>query len=273
MLAIAIIFASDILYSWYKRKLTLGRSVFDGIMGLLTILSFLFVDLSLIYRILIVIILIGVGVAIHKLWPRIVKRVVFQSPIIRRKNTPQVESPAIHEPVKYHENRDAIPIKEFLVDAQTVEMVALTFNDLTVHNIDLIRKPLSRGARVTILILDPDLNYVEIHENAYHAAVDVAGQIRNSLKLLCNEKRELEKINQQDRLTIRKFNYLCPHSITIINRHNPEIAWIRVEDRPLGSISGDRPSYTAYQKDDSNFFEIYSNEYDTIFSHSTEEKC
>ena len=133
-----------------------------------------------------------------------------------------------------------------------MDMVAVTYNGLTVHNMGVIRRSLDKGIRFTILILNPESQFTQIHENMYHAAGNIKEQIKNSIELLYKEKSSNSESHEN--LIIRKYECLAPHSLTIIDRQDDDKAWIRVEDRPLGSIPEDRPSFTVYKKNDSDFF-------------------
>ena len=87
-------------------------------------------------------------VVVYILWSRLSK-IGVRSPFFdksRSKTAPEEHVSVVHQPVKYYENRHALPIEQFLKNVQTVEMVAITYSDLSGHNIDLIRKPLANGA-------------------------------------------------------------------------------------------------------------------------------
>jgi uncharacterized membrane protein YoaK (UPF0700 family) len=85
-LAIAVIFLSSIAYFWHKRRLNvIARTIFDIIVVLFTIIAFLFPDIELWKRIMVIVILVMVGIILNLTWSRINERILIQSPIVSRK--------------------------------------------------------------------------------------------------------------------------------------------------------------------------------------------
>jgi hypothetical protein len=178
-------------------------------------------------------------------------------------STPQVD------PIHHYCTWDALPFVDMISIAKsTVEMSAVSFTILTLQHYEAVRSTIARGVKFTLLILDPNSQYVQKQTDLYHATEDLKNQIEKSIIRLCN----LQKEYPQD-VIIRTYDSLARYSITIIDRANVENAWIRIERRPVGSDSNSRSSDAAYRKYDLGFFDQYMNEYDILFNNSNEYRC
>jgi hypothetical protein len=66
---------------------------------------------------------------------------------------------------------------------------------------------------------------------------------------------------------------ISANSIIIIDRDNPDKAWIQVERRPVGSDSNSRPIDVAYRKDNPVFFDEHSRDYNDLLALSKHYEC
>jgi hypothetical protein len=185
------------------------------------------------------------------------------------KTNSQPVQPIIKSGIRHYENRSQLPFGEVISKAeQNVEMSAITFRILTLSYHHILRGILSRRVHITFLLLKPDSSSISVQRKIYYAADDLEEQIRGSLKILCNLKKEFN-----DLVEIRLYNSLSEHSIIIIDRNDPDKAWIKVESRPVGSDSNSRPNDVAYHKDNQAFFDLHCSEYDTLLKNSEPCEC
>jgi hypothetical protein len=96
--------------------------------------------------------------------------------------------------------------------------------------------------------------------------------IQKTLDLLCKEKEKLPLENKGN-LIIKTYNSLVSHSIIVIDLDNSANAWIKVEERPVGSDSNSRPSDAAFKKLDEDYFRKSLDQYNTLLNISKESKC
>lgn len=81
---------------------------------------------------------------------------------------------------------------------------------------------------------------------------DLKASIEKTLYLLCEEKEKLSSENKGN-LIVKTYDYLDSHSIMLIDQDSPANAWIKVENRPIGSEADSRPSDVAFRMDDEDF--------------------
>jgi hypothetical protein len=96
--------------------------------------------------------------------------------------------------------------------------------------------------------------------------------IQKTLDLLCKEKEKLPLENKGN-LIIKTYDSLVSHSIIGIDLDNSANAWIKVEERPVGSDSNSRPSDAAFKKLDEDYFRKSLDQYNTLLNISKESKC
>jgi hypothetical protein len=154
----------------------------------------------------------------------------------------------------------------------SVEMSALDFRIVVHQHMSHVRKLIHSGIRVTFLVLDAKSPTVETQARSLHAGADLKASICKTLMLLCKEKESLSR-DKRNNLIIKTYDSAASHSIIIIDRDNPNNAWIKVEYRPEGSDSDSRPSEAHYKKDDIGFFSQYCSEYDNILEKSQDYIC
>lgn len=166
------------------------------------------------------------------------------------------------------------PFGEMLSIANnTVDMSGLDFRIIIHQNIHVIKSLVHKGVQITFLILDPESPIVETQAKSLHAGSDLKVSIQKTLNLLCTEKDKLPE-DKRENLTIRTCDSTAPRSIIIIDRDDPDNAWIKVEHRPEDSDSDSRPSEAHYRKnDDKGFFSQYTSEYDNLYQKSQDHKC
>lgn len=182
---------------------------------------------------------------------------------------PLLTQPITNNGIQHYENRSQLPFDEMISKAeQKVEMSAITFRILTLSYYKILRGILSRRVHITFLLLSPESSSISVQREIYHAAYDLEKQIRDSLEELCKLRREFK-----DLIEIRLYHSLSEHSIIIIDRDNPDKAWIKIESRPVGSDSNSRQSDVAYRKDNQTFFEEHCREYDLLLQHSKRYEC
>jgi hypothetical protein len=121
-------------------------------------------------------------------------------------------------------------------------------------------------------LLDPDFEHVQTQSNNVYAGSDLRESIQKTLGLLCREKEKLP-IDDKENLLIKTYNSLVPHSIILIDKDIFDNAWIKIEERPVGSDSNSRPSDTVFRKRDEDFFTKRLHEYQTLFNSSNNYKC
>jgi hypothetical protein len=166
------------------------------------------------------------------------------------------------------------PFGEMLSIAKnTVDMSGLDFRIIIHQNINVIKSLVHKGVKITFLILDPESSLVSTQAKSLHASSDLKVSIQKTLNILCKEKEKLPE-DKRENLNIRICDSAAPRSIIIIDRDDPDNAWLKVEHRPEDSDSDSRPSEAHYRKnDDKGFFSQYSSEYDNLYQKSQDHKC
>jgi hypothetical protein len=179
------------------------------------------------------------------------------------------KAPPVKQGIQHYERRSELPFDEMVSKAETkLEISAITFRITTLNNYKTLKGLLSRRVRIIFLLLNPDSASTVEQGKLYHASKDLKEQIQKSLEELCNLKREFKEL-----VDIRLYDSLSEHSILIIDRDEPDKAWIQVELHPILSDSNSRPINTAYRKDNQAFFYQYSKEYDKLLDKSEQYEC
>jgi hypothetical protein len=177
--------------------------------------------------------------------------------------------PSIKNGIQHYENRSQLSFDEMISKAErTVEISAITFRIATLSNYNTLKGILSRKVHLIFLILNPDSTSISIQREIYHGSEDLKEQIQKSLQILCDLKNKFN-----DSVDIRLYDSISTHSTTIIDRENPDEAWIQVESRPVGSDPNSRPIDVAYRKENTGFFNEHLKEYDILFEASKIYDC
>jgi hypothetical protein len=177
--------------------------------------------------------------------------------------------PSIKNGISHYENRSQLPFYDMISKAeQSIEMSAMTFTISILSHYNILKGILSRKVHITFLLQSPDSSSIATQREIYYGSRDLDEQIRKSLGLLCDLKKEFK-----DLVIIRLYHSLSKHSITIIDRDNPDKAWIQVESRLVGSDTNSRPIDVAYRKENEAFFNQYSAEYTSLLNDSKPYEC
>jgi hypothetical protein len=180
-----------------------------------------------------------------------------------------IENPSIKDGIYHYQNRTQFPFDEMISRAErNVEMAAITFTITTLSDYNILKGILSRKVRLTCILLNPDSSSLSIQSKIYHRSEDLKEQIQKSLGILCDLKKKFN-----DLVEIRLYNTISETSIVIIDRGNPEKAWIQAEMRPVGSDSNSRPIDVAYRKDNPVFFDEHLRYYNDLFGLSKHYEC
>jgi hypothetical protein len=176
---------------------------------------------------------------------------------------------SVVDPIRHYSTRDELKFHHMLSIAHdSVEMLASTFTIVTEQYYDELVYVLAKGISFTFLLLDPESKETCKQRGLYHRSEDLRYQIRNSLKVLCDLKCEFP-----DNVVIKLYNARAPRSITIIDRENPDNAWIRVERRELDSVPNSRPSDAWYRREEERRFDNFLKEYDEVLGKSKIYDC
>jgi hypothetical protein len=274
-LAAAIILFSDAIYCLYKRQLGLSgrlKVTFEIIVGIISLVGFLFPGLSEEYRYII----IGVGAAI------IVITAVIWWQKSKQNQKSSTRTSDIVELVTEEKNVDVIqhyksrselpPFDKMLSIAEvTVEMSGLDFR-IVVHQFmsDIIGL-IHADVCVTFWLLDPESKEVDTQSKIFFGVDDLKESIHKSIRILCEEKQKLPP-RIREKLIIRLYDSPPNYSIIAIDEGH-ENAWIKVEKRPIGSDSSSRPSDAWYRRDDPHLYDRFMREFDTMYKNSREYGC
>jgi hypothetical protein len=173
------------------------------------------------------------------------------------------------DPIRHYSTRDELRFHLMLSIAHdSVEILASTFTIVTEQYHDELVYVLAKGISFTFLLLDPQSKETRKQRGLYHRSEDLRYQIRNSLKVLCDLKCEFP-----NNVVIKLYDARAPRSIAIIDRENPDSAWIRVERRELDSVPNSRPSDAWYRREEEGRFDNFLKEYDAVVGKSKDYKC
>jgi hypothetical protein len=176
---------------------------------------------------------------------------------------------SVVDPIRHYSTRDELKFHHMLSIAHdSVEMLASTFTIVTEQYYDELVYVLAKGISFTFLLLDPESKETRKQRGLYHRSEDLRYQIRNSLKVLCDLKCEFP-----NNVVIKLYDARAPRSIAIIDRENPDSAWIRVERRELDSVPNSRPSDAWYRREEEGRFDNFLKEYDAVVGKSKDYKC
>jgi hypothetical protein len=174
-----------------------------------------------------------------------------------------------HDPIRHYTTRDELRFHHMLAIAHdSVEMLASTFTIVTEQYYDEVVYVLNRGISFTFLLLDPESREIKRQRGLYHRSEDLKYQIRNSLKVLCDLKRKFP-----DKIVVKLYDARAPRSITVIDRENPDNAWIRVERRELDSVPNSRPSDAWFRREEHERFDNFLQEYQDVLGQSKDYQC
>lgn len=173
------------------------------------------------------------------------------------------------DPIRHYTTRDELKFHHMLSIAQnSVEILASTFTIMTEQYSDELVYALNKGISFTFLLLDPNSKETTRQRGLYHRSKDLRYQIRNSLRVLCDLKRKFP-----ENIVIKLYDARAPRSITIIDKKNPDNAWIRIERRELDSVPNSRPSDAWFRREEQTRFDNFLQEYHGVLGKSTEYNC
>lgn len=161
--------------------------------------------------------------------------------------------------IQDYRSRQRIPLDVLLSEAtKRLDMLAITFHEITTSNIKLIEETIYRNVRTTFIILRADSEYARNRGDDFHEGEEIPHHIERSLSVLCELKH---KVGQQykDNLIIKTYDTSIDNSIIIIDNK-----LIKVESHVKGSDPNTRPNRLVYRADNEPFFEQYKNEFNAI---------
>jgi uncharacterized caspase-like protein len=175
--------------------------------------------------------------------------------------------------IQHYKSRSELPPfdKMLSIAEVTVEMSGLDFR-IVVHQFmtDIIRL-IHADVCVTFWLLNPDSKEVDTQSKIFFAVDDLKESIHKSIRVLCEEKQKLPP-SIREKLIIRLYDSPSKYSIIAIDEGH-ENAWIKVEERPIGSDSSSRPSNAWYRRDDPARYDQFMREFDTMYKNSREYGC
>jgi hypothetical protein len=166
---------------------------------------------------------------------------------------------SIEKGIQNYKSRTRIPLDILLSEAtKRVDMLAITFHEITTANIKLIEEAIYRNVRITFTILRANSQYAQNREDDFHEGEEIPHHIERSLHILCDLKRRVGS-NYSDNLIIKTYSASIDNSIIIIDNN-----LIKIENHVKRSDPNSRPNRLAYRVDNEAFFEQYMNEFNAI---------
>jgi hypothetical protein len=157
--------------------------------------------------------------------------------------------------VQIYNSRHRLPLDVLLSEAtKRIDMLAITFHEITTSNIKLIEETIYRNVRITFIILKTDSKYTKNRNDDFHEGGEIPHHIERSLDVLCKLKRKVGS-NYSDNLIIKTYSTSIDNSIIIIDNK-----LVKAESHVKGSDPNTRQNRLAYRTDNEAFFEQYKNE-------------
>lgn len=166
---------------------------------------------------------------------------------------------SLKEGIQYYTSRAEISLENLLSQAKkSVEMLALSFYNVTMNHISLIEQLIKNNVTVTFLVLDPSSIVVEERKKDFREGEELKHHIERTLINLCKLRRTLSE-NHRPNLRILTHQAYSSESIIIIDD-----GLIKVEE--YGSLVDphDRHSRLAFKRDNPEFFKRYYDYYHSI---------
>jgi hypothetical protein len=264
-LAIAVIFASDIVYSWYKRQLTSEpRKIFDIVMVIFGVLAFVFSDVEFWYRIFIIIILAIIGIAIHILWPRITKHIIFQSPIIKRENSERRHDKPVVPPVSMYSSHQL----------SWNELFAWTNNEICIQGITLeslndvrptIESALQQNKKIKLLYCKKDTELMPKIEKLVVSS-STADRIKSAIDMVNDIRDALGSDDiMRSNIEMRWHNEIPTMSLVILDPRS-DSGLMQFEPYPYKTSQGDRKVFIIKQAEHPDIFGVYRGAFDKLWN-------
>lgn len=230
------------------------------------VLAFVFSDVEFWYRIFIIIILAIIGIAIHILWPRINKHIIFRSPIIKRKAYEMPHDKPIVPPVSMYSNASKQPSWN--------ELFALTNNEICIQGITLeslnhvrptIENALQQNKKIKLLYCNKDTQLMPKIEKLVaststavriKSAIDMANDIRDALG-----NDDITRSNFE----MRWHDEIPTMSLVIVDPRS-DSGTMQIEPYPYKTSQGDRIPFIIKQVENQEIFGVYRGAFDKLWN-------